>query len=55
MKNVLNPMLVSDFYKQSHRNQYPAGTEVVYSTWTPRGSRMDNVNESCILWITRFH
>lgn len=44
MKN-LNAMLLCDFYKVSHREMYPEGTEVVYSTWTPRASRMKDVNE----------
>ncbi|TCJ98531.1 nicotinamide phosphoribosyltransferase [Volucribacter psittacicida] len=30
------PSLLCDFYKVSHRKQYPAGTEVIYSTFTPR-------------------
>mgnify|MGYP002633008183 CR=1 FL=1 len=29
----LTPTLMADFYKLSHREQYPEGTEVVYSTW----------------------
>lgn len=37
--------LLCDFYKISHREQYPKGTEVVYSTWTPRATRMANVNK----------
>lgn len=37
--------LLCDFYKISHREQYPEGTEVVYSTWTPRTSRIEDVNE----------
>jgi nicotinamide phosphoribosyltransferase len=44
MKN-LSVMLLCDFYKISHRAMYPVGTEVVYSTWTPRASRMKDVNE----------
>lgn len=44
MKN-LNAMLLADFYKLSHRKMYPEGTEQVYSTWTPRASRMKNVTE----------
>lgn len=40
-----NTMLMADFYKIAHRQMYPEGTEVVYSTWTPRASRMDNVTE----------
>src|SRR4051812_45618415 len=39
----LNTMTLCDFYKISHRSMYPRGTEVVYSTWTPRGTRMDGV------------
>lgn len=35
-----NPMLLCDFYKLSHRRMYPPGTEMVYSTWTPRGTRL---------------
>lgn len=44
MKN-LNAMLLCDFYKISHKNMYPEGTSLVYSTWTPRASRMKDVNE----------
>lgn len=44
MKN-LSAMLLCDFYKISHRNMYPKGTEVVYSTWTPRTSRMAEVDK----------
>lgn len=32
-------MLLADFYKLSHRKQYPEGTEVVYSTLTPRSNQ----------------
>lgn len=41
----LSAMLLCDFYKVSHREMYPEGTEMVYSTWTPRASRMRDVNE----------
>ena len=44
MKN-LNAMLLCDFYKLSHREQYPQGTETVYSTWTPRASRVKGVDK----------
>lgn len=50
----LNPLLLSDFYKQSHRVQYPIGTQFVYSTWTPRGSRMENVNEVILFGLQGF-
>lgn len=37
--------LLCDFYKISHREQYPEKTEYVYSTWTPRTSRMEGVDK----------
>lgn len=36
----LNPLNFIDFYKADHRNQYPEGTEVVYSNFTPRSDRL---------------
>lgn len=36
--------LLCDFYKVSHYDMYPEGTEVVYSGWTPRGSRLKGVD-----------
>ena len=39
MKNDFPATLMADYYKLSHREMYPKGTEVVYSTWTPRGGR----------------
>ncbi len=42
----LNPTLMADFYKLSHRRQYPAGTTKVYSTWTARsGKHAPNIKE----------
>jgi len=43
--NSTSPSLLCDFYKISHKAQYPAGTEVVYSTWIPRTSRMTGVDK----------
>src|SRR5580698_9378448 len=39
----LSAMLLCDFYKIAHRQMYPSKTETVYSTWTPRASRMKDV------------
>lgn len=33
------PTLLCDFYKVSHHEQYPEGTEKVYSTWTARSNK----------------
>lgn len=32
-----------DFYKTDHRRQYPEGTDMVYSNFTPRSSKLANV------------
>lgn len=37
--------LLCDFYKVSHREQYPAGTEKIYSTWTARSTRFPNIDK----------
>lgn len=40
MSNFIYPAtLLADFYKLSHRVQYPKGTEVVYTTWTARSNQ----------------
>jgi nicotinamide phosphoribosyltransferase len=40
MKKTIYPaMLLCDFYKVSHRQQYPVGTEAVLSTWIPRSNK----------------
>lgn len=44
MKNF-PPTLLCDFYKISHRELYPPGTETIYSTWTPRMTRLPGINE----------
>lgn len=38
--NYKNPIWASDFYKTGHKQQYPDGTQVVYSNFTPRGARI---------------
>lgn len=53
LKNY-NPMLLCDFYKLSHREQYPNKTQKVYSTWTCRGSRMDGVNKTVFFGLQKF-
>lgn len=54
MKNFLNPMLLADFYKLSHRLMYPEGTQSVYSTWTPRTSRIAEIDEVVVFGIRAF-
>ena len=44
MSRKLTASLLCDFYKVSHREQYPDKTEKVYSTWTPRATRLAGIN-----------
>jgi len=39
-----DPMFLIDFYKADHRSQYPKGTTLVYSNFTPRKSRVEGVD-----------
>lgn len=50
----MNSMLLCDFYKLSHRNMYPKGTETVYSTWTPRASRVSGENSIVVFGLQAF-
>ena len=46
-----NPTLLIDLYKLSHRNQYPQGTEYVYSTWTARTTRMPSIDHVVVFGV----
>lgn len=48
MNTPLSAMILCDFYKISHREQYPEKTEYVYSTWTPRESRIEGIEQVLI-------
>lgn len=50
----LHPLMLCDFYKVSHRALYPQGTELVYSTWTPRASRIENCNHVVTFGVQSF-
>lgn len=41
----MNPFFLADFYKISHRDQYPSDTEQVWSNWTPRSSRVTGTTD----------
>jgi nicotinamide phosphoribosyltransferase len=45
----INPLMLIDFYKADHRRQYPEGTELVYSNFTPRKFRNEG-QESLVLF-----
>jgi nicotinamide phosphoribosyltransferase len=50
----MNPLLLTDGYKVDHRRQYPEGTTLVYSNWTPRKSRIEGVNEVVFFGLQYF-
>lgn len=41
----INPLTAADFYKTGHIFQYPEGTQVVYSNFTPRSAKHANFNK----------
>ncbi|HRD82965.1 MAG TPA: nicotinate phosphoribosyltransferase [Saprospiraceae bacterium] len=50
----MNPILLTDGYKLDHRRQYPQGTTMVYSNWTPRRSRIEGVEEVVFFGLQYF-
>ncbi len=50
----MNALLNTDGYKVDHRRQYPEGTSLVYSNWTPRKSRIPNVDEVVFFGLQYF-
>ena len=50
MNNNTPITLLADFYKLSHRNQYPTGTTKVYSTLTPRSNKYAPYSDE-IVWF----
>ena len=46
--------LLCDFYKISHRVQYPKETECVYATWIPRTSRVDGIDSAVTFGFQAF-
>ncbi|MGE6220995.1 nicotinate phosphoribosyltransferase [Nubsella zeaxanthinifaciens] len=50
----MNPLLLTDGYKVDHRRQYPNGTTLVYSNWTPRKSRINEIQEVVFFGLQYF-
>lgn len=50
----MNPLLLTDGYKLGHREQYPSGTTLVYSNWTPRKSRIEGVDSVVFFGLQYF-
>jgi nicotinamide phosphoribosyltransferase len=47
-------MLKTDGYKVDHRRQYPTGTTMVYSNWTPRKSRLEGIDKVVFFGLQYF-
>lgn len=50
----INPIFLKDFYKVGHIDQYPKGTELIFSNFTPRKSKMPGVNHSVFFGLKYF-
>ncbi|MEM6517201.1 MAG: nicotinate phosphoribosyltransferase [Bacteroidota bacterium] len=50
----MNPLLYTDGYKVDHRRQYPEDTTLVYSNWTPRKSRISDIDEVVFFGLQYF-
>ena len=50
----MNPLLLVDSYKVNHNKMYPENMTKLYSNFTPRKSRMKNVNEVVVFGIQHF-
>ena len=54
MSKPMNPLLYTDGYKVDHRRQYPEGTTLVYSNWTPRKSRIQGIENVVFFGLQYF-
>ncbi len=50
----MNPLLLTDGYKLGHKEQYPQGTTLVYSNWTPRKSRIEDIDHVVFFGLQYF-
>lgn len=50
----MNTLLLTDFYKINHKVQYPDNMTKLYSNFTPRKSRMKDVNGVVVFGIQHF-
>ena len=49
-----NPLLCLDFYKTAHADQYPAGLTRIVSYYTPRDSRLHDVDKITMFGLQAF-
>ena len=51
---INHPTVLKDFYKVDHRRQYPEGTELVFSNFTNRGSRLNGIDYTVFFGLQYF-
>lgn len=51
---MYNPLLLIDFYKSTHKEQYPAGLTKMVSYYTPRMSRLKDTNKVVLFGLQAF-
>ncbi len=52
--NMIQPLIQTDFYKQSHYQMYAKGTTKIYSNFTARKSRIPNVGHMTFFGLQYF-
>lgn len=50
----INPLNLIDWYKADHRRQYPEGTSLIFSNFTPRKSRVEGVDHIVFFGLQYF-
>lgn len=50
----ISPIYYLDGYKMDHRSQFPDKTQLVYSNWTPRGSRVPGIDKVTFFGLQYF-
>lgn len=50
----INPLLLKDGYKVNHYEMYPKGTELVFSNFTPRKSRLHGIDYAILFGMKYF-
>lgn len=51
---MFNPLLMIDFYKSTHHEQYPVGLTKMVSYYTPRMSRLKDVDKVTLFGLQAF-
>ena len=51
---MYNPLLLLDFYKVTHSTQYPHGLTRIVSYYTPRMSRLNDINKLTFFGLQGF-